>query len=88
MQVVVCNCDLKTFLIGGAMNHGFGIFDANRDNVIDRGQFCHSNFEEDDMLDKIDRKREKERAAKLLKRSQQQTTAKGMQAQKDAPATV
>ena len=43
------------------MNHGYGIFDPNKDDEIDRGRFCHSNGVENSILAKIDRDRKRER---------------------------
>jgi hypothetical protein len=36
------------------MNIGYGLYDPNGDDIIDRGQFCCSNEVEDEILEKID----------------------------------
>ena len=65
------------------MNHGYGIFDPNKDDEIDRGRFCHSNGVENSILAKIDRDRKREReknnpsAATTEEAHGQPTTNKG-----------
>lgn len=39
------------------MNMGYGVYDPNGDEIIDRGSFCRSNEIEDELLDKIDNER-------------------------------